>query len=60
MIRLLLRPIEFVLLALIGYNLVVALVAVGWVGFARLARGQALGLRSREHVVAARAMGTAR
>lgn len=38
-------------------NLVLALTLVGWVGFARLARGQALSLRSRAHVQAARALG---
>ncbi|MEJ2576038.1 MAG: ABC transporter permease [Gammaproteobacteria bacterium] len=40
-------------------NAVFALAAMGWVGFARLARGQALSLRGREHVLAARALGTA-
>jgi len=39
-------------------NAALALAAMGWVGFARLARAQALSLRSREHVVAARALGT--
>ncbi|MBK1650095.1 ABC transporter permease [Rhabdochromatium marinum] len=38
-------------------NLVIALAAVGWVGYARLARAQVLSLRSREHVLAARALG---
>jgi peptide/nickel transport system permease protein len=38
-------------------NLVVALAAVGWVGFARLARAQVLSLRRREHVLAAQALG---
>lgn len=38
-------------------NLVVALAAVGWVGYARLARAQTLSLRGREHVLAARALG---
>ena len=40
-------------------NLVIALAAVGWVGFARLARAQVLSLREREHILAARAAGTA-
>ena len=38
-------------------NLVVALAAVGWVGYARLARAQTLSLRGREHVLAAKALG---
>jgi peptide/nickel transport system permease protein len=38
-------------------NAVLALAAMGWVGFARLARGQALSLRRREHVQAALALG---
>lgn len=40
-------------------NVVIALGLVGWVGFARLARAQALALARREHVLAARALGTA-
>jgi peptide/nickel transport system permease protein len=39
-------------------NLVIALAAVGWVGYARLARAQALSLRHREHVLAAVALGS--
>lgn len=39
-------------------NVFIALVTVGWVGFARLARAQALSLRSRDHVLVARALGT--
>ncbi len=38
-------------------NLVLALSLVGWVGYARLARGQTLSLRSRYHIQAARALG---
>ncbi|MGE5153455.1 MAG: ABC transporter permease [Bdellovibrio bacteriovorus] len=38
-------------------NLVWALVAVGWVGYARLARAQVLSLAHRDHVMAARALG---
>ena len=38
-------------------NLILALVAVGWVGYARLARAQVLSLTRRDHVVAARALG---
>ena len=38
-------------------NVVVALVAIGWVGYARLARGQVLQLREQEYVLAARAAG---
>ena len=38
-------------------NVIVALVAVGWTGYARLARAQALTLRAREHVLAAAALG---
>ena len=39
-------------------NLVLALTLVGWVGYARLARAQVLSVKGREHVVAARALGT--
>jgi peptide/nickel transport system permease protein len=38
-------------------NLIWALVAVGWVGYARLARAQVLSLVHRDHVMAARALG---
>jgi peptide/nickel transport system permease protein len=38
-------------------NLIFALAAVGWVGYARLARAQILALKSRDHVAAARALG---
>ncbi len=39
-------------------NAVVALSVVGWAGFARLARAQTLTIKHREHVLAARALGT--
>ena len=39
-------------------NVVIALSAVGWVGFARLARAQVLALRQREHVQAAAMLGS--
>ncbi|MFQ5644159.1 MAG: ABC transporter permease [Thiogranum sp.] len=39
-------------------NLVLALTLVGWVGYARLARAQVLSVKHREHVLAARALGT--
>jgi peptide/nickel transport system permease protein len=39
-------------------NVVFALAAVGWVGFARLSRAQTLSYRNREHVLAAVAMGS--
>ncbi|PVV07473.1 MAG: ABC transporter permease [gamma proteobacterium symbiont of Ctena orbiculata] len=39
-------------------NLIIALSAVGWVGYARLSRGQVLSLRSRDHVTAAIALGS--
>jgi len=39
-------------------NVVLALATVGWVGYARLARAQVLSLKHREHVMAARALGT--
>lgn len=39
-------------------NVVVALATVGWVGFARLARAQALSVKHREHVLAAIALGS--
>jgi len=38
-------------------NVVLALSAVGWVGFARLSRAQTLSLKHREHVLAAVALG---
>ncbi len=38
-------------------NVIIALVVVGWVGYARLARAQTLSLRHREHIQAARALG---
>lgn len=40
-------------------NVVVALVVIGWVGYARLVRGQVLQLREMEFVLAARAAGVA-
>jgi peptide/nickel transport system permease protein len=39
------------------FNLVLALSLGGWVGYARLVRGQVLGAREREYVEAARALG---
>lgn len=38
-------------------NVVLALCAVGWVGFARLTRAQVLSLKHRDHVLAAVALG---
>jgi len=38
-------------------DLVLALTAMGWTGYARLVRGQVLSLREREYVEAARALG---
>jgi peptide/nickel transport system permease protein len=38
-------------------NVVIALAVVSWVGYARLVRAQVLSLRSRDHVLAARALG---
>ncbi|MGD8274947.1 MAG: ABC transporter permease [Thiohalocapsa sp.] len=38
-------------------NLVIALAVVSWVGYARLVRAQVLSLRTRDHVLAARALG---
>ena len=38
-------------------NVVIALTAVGWVGYARLSRAQVLSLKHREHVQAAEALG---
>jgi peptide/nickel transport system permease protein len=40
-------------------NVVMALAAVGWVGFARLTRAQVLSVKQREHVHAAVALGSA-
>lgn len=39
-------------------NVIIALAMVGWVGFARLLRAQALSLKHRDHVLAAQALGT--
>lgn len=41
-------------------NLIIALAAVGWVGYARLARAQTLTLKERDHVSAAIALGANR
>lgn len=41
-------------------NVVIALSLVGWVGYARLARAQALALKHRDHIAAAIALGTRR
>jgi len=41
-------------------NLVIALSVVGWVGYARLVRGQVLSLKNRDHVTAAIALGSSR
>jgi len=38
-------------------NVIIALAAVGWVGYARLARAQVLSLKQRDHVAAAVALG---
>ena len=38
-------------------NLILALCVTGWVSYARLARGQTLALRNRQHVVAAESLG---
>lgn len=38
-------------------NVIMALAAVGWVGYARLARAQIMSLKQRDHVAAARALG---
>jgi peptide/nickel transport system permease protein len=38
-------------------NLLIALCISGWVSYARLTRGQALGLRNRQHVLAAESLG---
>jgi peptide/nickel transport system permease protein len=38
-------------------NVIIALCLLGWVGFARLVRGQILSVREREYVVAARVTG---
>jgi peptide/nickel transport system permease protein len=38
-------------------NLIIALSITGWVSYARLTRGQALGLRNRQHVLAAESLG---
>jgi peptide/nickel transport system permease protein len=39
-------------------NLIIALSVVGWVGYARLVRGQVLSLKQRDHITAAIALGS--
>lgn len=39
-------------------NIIIALSLVGWTGYARLARTQTLSLMQRDHIVAARSLGT--
>ncbi len=39
-------------------NVLIALCAVGWVGFARLARAQTLAIKARDHVTVGRALGS--
>ena len=39
-------------------NVIIALVAVSWVGFARLSRAQTLSIKSRDHIQVAIALGT--
>ena len=39
-------------------NIMIALCSVGWVGFARLARAQTLRVKSLDHLMAAKALGT--
>jgi peptide/nickel transport system permease protein len=43
--------------AVLGPGLMIALSLTGWVSYARLTRGQALGLRNRQHVLAAESLG---
>lgn len=38
-------------------NVIIALCSLGWVGYARLVRGQVLSLREREYVLSAKALG---
>lgn len=54
------RILAMVLVAVLGpglVNLAVAMVAVSWVGMARVVRGVVLSLREREYVLAARTFG---
>jgi peptide/nickel transport system permease protein len=41
-------------------NLIIALAAVGWVSYARLARAQILSLKKRDHIAAAQILGVSR
>jgi len=41
-------------------DLVIALTAMGWTGYARLVRGEVLSLREREYIEAARSLGAGR
>ena len=55
-----LRMLAIALVAVLGpslTNVVLALCVIGWVGYARLVRGQVLSAKEREYVHAARALG---
>jgi len=54
------RSVAIAIAAILGpdlRDLIIALVAMGWTGYARLVRGEVLSLREREYVSAARALG---
>jgi peptide/nickel transport system permease protein len=52
--------LAIVIIAMLGqgfWNLIAALVIVGWIGYARLIRGEILSVKENEYVMAARALG---
>src|SRR5207237_601171 len=55
------RLVALVLVVLLGrglFNILLAIALTGWLGMARLVRGQTLSIREREYVEAARTIGT--
>src|SRR3989475_10152833 len=53
--------VALILVVLIGrgiFNIILAIALTGWLGMARLVRGQTLSIREREYVEAARTIGT--
>ena len=53
--------VALILVVLIGrglFNIILAIAITGWLGMARLVRGQTLSIREREYVEAARTIGT--
>jgi peptide/nickel transport system permease protein len=52
--------LAIVIIAILGqgfWNMILALVLVGWIGYARLIRGEILSVKQNEYVMAAKALG---